>query len=69
MHPRAHLISEPPQDLPASMLPTLKNIFLEGFQSSTTIPEGIREFVAERQLNDNPIVISCWDRDSEQETF
>ena len=52
-----------------TMLPTLKNIFLEGFQSSTPIPEGIREFVAERQLNDNPIVVSCWDRDPEQETF
>ena len=52
-----------------TMLPILKNIFLEGFQPSTPIPEGIREFVAERQLNDNPILVSRWDRDPEQETF
>lgn len=52
-----------------TMLPTLKNIFLEGFQPSTSIPEGIRQFVAGRQLNDNPIFVSRWDRDPEQETF
>jgi hypothetical protein len=52
-----------------TMLPNLKNIFLEGFQPSTPIPEGIRQFTAERQLNDNPIFVSRWDRDPEQETF
>jgi hypothetical protein len=52
-----------------TMLPTLKNIFLEGFEPSTSIPEGIEQFVAERQLNDNPIFVSHWDRDPEQETF
>jgi hypothetical protein len=52
-----------------TMLPILKNVFLEGFQPSTPIPEGISQFVAERQLHDNPIFVSRWDRDPEQETF
>ena len=52
-----------------TMLPTLKNIFLEGFEPSTLIPEGIRQFVAERQANDNPVFVSHWERDPEQETY
>jgi len=52
-----------------TMFPTLQNIFLEGLEPSKPVPEGIGEFIAERQLNDNPIVVSRWDRDPEQGTF
>jgi len=65
----AHLTPAMQLMVGGTMLPDLQNIFLEGFQPSTPIPEGFSEFVAERQSNDNPIFVSRWDRDPEQETF
>jgi hypothetical protein len=44
-------------------LPTLENIFLEGFQPSGPVQEGIEKFVAARQLTSRPIAVSRWDRD------
>ena len=42
------------------VLPTLRNIFLTGFRTSTPIQEGIQQFVATRQAS-YPIAISLWD--------
>ena len=40
----------------------LQNIFLEGFQSSEPVEEGIARFIATRQLINHPVVISVWDK-------
>ena len=46
------------------VLPTLENIFLEGFQpASGILHEGIEKFVAARHL----VAVSCWDTDSKQD--
>jgi hypothetical protein len=48
-------------------LPALQNIFLEKFRRSRPVEEGIVEFVAARQVTNNPIMVSRWDRDPERE--
>jgi hypothetical protein len=42
------------------VLPTLQNIFLQGHEPSGPVQEGIREFVAMRQVISDPIVVSSW---------
>jgi hypothetical protein len=42
------------------MLPSLQNIFLEGFEPSGPIKKGIGKFVATRQITSHPIVVSRW---------
>ena len=42
------------------VLPALQNIFLRGLESSGSVPEGIGQFVAARQVANHPIVISPW---------
>ena len=49
------------------VLPTLENIFLEGFQLSGPVHEGIEKFVAARRLTSQPVAVSLWDEDSKQE--
>ena len=49
------------------VLPNLENIFLEGFQSSGPLHEGIEKFVAARRLTSHPVAVSLWDEDSKQE--
>ena len=49
------------------VLPTLENIFLEGFQRSRPLHKGIERFVAARRLTSHPVEVSRWDKDSEQE--
>jgi hypothetical protein len=49
-----------------AVLPTLQNIFLEGFQPSESVEEGIGWFISGRQLTNHPITISSWDRDPER---
>jgi hypothetical protein len=44
------------------VLPTLRNIFLEGLKLSGRGEEGIRRFVAARQFTSDPVVFSRWDR-------
>jgi hypothetical protein len=44
------------------VLPTLDNIFLEGFQPSGPVHEGIEKFVAARQLTSHLVAVSRWDR-------
>ena len=45
----------------AEVLPSMENIFLEGFQSSEQIHEGIRQFISARQLTNRPVTISIWE--------
>jgi hypothetical protein len=42
------------------VLPALKNIFLAGLQPSGRVQEGIRQFVATRQVTGDPIAVSRW---------
>jgi F-box-like len=46
------------------VLPTLENIFLEGLQPSGPLQEGIKKFVAARQLTGHPAAVSRWDMDA-----
>ena len=48
----------------AEVLPILENIFLEGFQPSGSLHEGIEKFVAARRLISHPVAGSRWDRNS-----
>ena len=43
------------------VLSTLENIYLEGFQPSGPLHEGIERFVAARQLTNHPVAVSRWD--------
>ena len=52
-----------------TVLPTLQNIFLEGFQPSEPVHDGIRQFIFARQLIDRPIAISAWERYAKCETI
>jgi hypothetical protein len=45
------------------VLPTLENIFLDGFQPSGPLREGIEKFVAARRLTSHPVAVSRWDYD------
>ena len=44
------------------VLPALQNLFLEGFQPSEPVQEGIARFVSARQLTNQSVAISVWDR-------
>jgi F-box-like len=44
------------------VLPTLENLYLEGFQPSESVEEGIERFISARQLTNRPVAISVWDR-------
>ena len=43
------------------VLPTLENIFLQGFWSSGPLHEGIEKFVAARQLTSHSVAVSRWE--------
>ena len=43
------------------VLPALQSLFLEGFQPSGPVHEGIARFIFARQLINHPVVISVWD--------
>ncbi|KAI0270303.1 hypothetical protein BGY98DRAFT_264291 [Russula aff. rugulosa BPL654] len=45
------------------VLSTLQNLYLEGFQPSESVEEGIERFISARQLADHPVAVSVWDRD------
>ena len=54
------------EDRTMEVLPALRNIFLEGLESSGPVQEGIGKFVAARQVASHPIAVSSWanpDRD------
>ena len=44
------------------VLPILESIFLEGFQPSGPLNEGIEKFVTARALTRHPVVVSRWNR-------
>ena len=44
------------------VLPALQNVFLEGFQPSEPVQEGIARLISARQLNNHTITVSLWDR-------
>ncbi len=44
------------------VLPTLENVFLEGFLPSEPAQEGIRQLVSARHLINRPVAISVWER-------
>jgi hypothetical protein len=48
----------------AKVLPSLQNIFVEGFDPSSLFQENFGQFITVRQLCDHPIAISVWDKDS-----
>ncbi|KAH9993490.1 hypothetical protein BJV74DRAFT_367595 [Russula compacta] len=50
----------------AEVLPTLQNLFIEGFQPSRYVLGAIRQFVAARQLSDHPVNINPWIRNVPQ---
>ena len=39
------------------ILPALQNIFLEGFQASSPVPEGIAKFIAARERSGRPVML------------
>jgi hypothetical protein len=43
------------------VFPVLENIFLEGFQPSGPLHEGIEKFVAVRRLTSYPVAVSRWE--------
>jgi hypothetical protein len=43
------------------VLPALENMFLEDFLPRGRIYEGIKRFVAARQLTSHPVAVSRWD--------
>jgi hypothetical protein len=43
------------------VLPTLENIFLQGFEPSGPLHEGIEKFVGARLLTSHPVAVSGWD--------
>ena len=43
------------------VFPALQNLFLQGFQPSKPIHEGIARFISARQLINHPVIISVWD--------
>ena len=45
------------------VLSTLQNLYLEGFQPSESVEEGIKRFISARRLTDHPVAVSVWDRD------
>ncbi len=47
-----------------AVLPTLQNLFLEGFQPSESVEEGIGRFISGRQLTNHPVTVSSWDKKS-----
>ena len=44
------------------VLPALQNIFSEGLLSSRSVHEGVRQFIAARQVPSQPINVACWER-------
>jgi len=50
------------------VLPALKNLFLEEFHLSGTVQEAIQQFVSARQLANQPIAVSHWDSEGEEES-
>ena len=58
----ASALQELVRERTTEVLPTLGNIYLEGFQPWIPLHKGIEKFVAARQLTSYPVAVSCWGR-------
>ena len=58
----AAALEEFPQESTMEVFPALSNFYLEGLQSSGSVPESIGSFVVSRQLSGHPVVIESWER-------
>jgi hypothetical protein len=47
------------------VLPALHSLFMEGLEPSGPMPEGIKSFVAARQLSDHHVAVQTWNRSYE----
>ena len=63
----APALQELTEEKTTEVLPTLQNLFLEGFQPRESVQEGIEQFISARQLTNLPVAISVWDRDLAQD--
>jgi hypothetical protein len=60
--PVATALQELTEGRAMEVLPALHNLFLEGLEPSGPVPEGIKSFVAARQLSDHHVTVQSWDR-------
>ena len=44
------------------VFPNLQNLYVEGFQPSESVEQGIERFISARQLADHPVAVLDWDR-------
>ena len=63
----ASVLQELVEDQVADILPALQNIFLEGFESSGPVPEGIGKFIAARELSGRTVIVHY--RETKEETY
>ena len=59
----AAVLQEPVGGRATEVFPTLENIFLEEYQLSGPLHEGIEKVVAARRLTNHPVAVSHWDKD------
>jgi hypothetical protein len=59
--PVADALQELTEGRTMEVLPTLHSLFLQGLEPSGPVPEGIKSFVAARQLSDHHVAIESWD--------
>jgi hypothetical protein len=62
MLPVAAALQELTGERTMEVLPALHSLFLEGLGASGPVPEGIRAFVAARQLSDRHVAVQNWNQ-------
>ena len=60
--PVAAALQELTEETTMEVFPVLHSLFLEGLEQSGPVPEGIKLFVAARQLSDHPVATQSWNR-------
>jgi len=55
-------LQELSEERATEVLPTLRNLFVSGYQPSEHIEEAIRPFVVRRQLSGHPVTVDHWHR-------
>jgi hypothetical protein len=58
--PVAAALQELTEGRTMEVLPALHSLFLEGLEPSGPVPEGIKSFVAARQLSDHHVAVQSW---------
>jgi hypothetical protein len=59
--PVAATLQELTEGRTMEVLPALHSLFLQGLEPSGPVPEGIKSFVAARQLSDHHVAVQSWD--------